>query len=77
MFSDYGVNAFVLTPGWVRTSIQDPVEKNIGPTWAKIYVPLLNFLKLFLTRSAERGSDTLLYCITEPKLEKSKDVFFQ
>ena len=66
-----------MTPGWVSTSIQDPLEASIPSIARLFYRPLNSLLKFFLIKTAEKGAETILYCAMEPSLERSTDLYFQ
>jgi hypothetical protein len=74
---DQGVNVFSLTPGWVSTTIQDPIEHSIGALLSFIYQPFTVFLKFCLTKTPRKGAETIVYCAIEPTLQQSRDVYFQ
>jgi hypothetical protein len=74
---DQGVNVFSLTPGWVSTSIQDPIEHSIGALLSFIYRPFIAFLKFCLAKTPRKGAETIVYCAIEPTLQQSRDVYFQ
>ncbi|CAF3333184.1 unnamed protein product [Rotaria socialis] len=72
-----GINIFALTPGWVSTSIQDPVEYGLGIFGLIFYYPLLYCLKFAFAKTAKTGAQTVIYCAVESKLEQSQDLYFE
>ncbi|CAF5219755.1 unnamed protein product, partial [Rotaria magnacalcarata] len=72
-----GINIFALTPGWVSTSIQDPVEYGLGIFGLIFYYPLVYCMKFTFAKTAKTGAQTIIYCAVESKLDKSQDLYFE
>lgn len=77
LVSDEGVDVFALTPGIVATSIKDPIEESVGFFASILYYPLTYIFKFLLAKTPDKGAQTSIYCAIEPRLEKSKDLYFQ
>jgi hypothetical protein len=53
------------------------MEESIGLLTSLIYYPLMFIIKLIFSKTAKSGAQTIIFCATEPTLEKSKDIYFQ
>ncbi|CAF1468221.1 unnamed protein product [Adineta ricciae] len=74
---DEHVNVFCLTPGFVSTSIKDPLEEKIGSLLSLIYYPIMCISKWVFAKTAQCGAQTSIYCAVEPSLDRSKSLYFQ
>ena len=74
---DEDINAFAVTPGLVSTSIKDPMEESVGLLTSFLYYPFIIILKFLCAKTPENGAQTSIYCAIEPKLQYSKDLYFQ
>lgn len=72
-----GINVFAVTPGWVKTSIQDPIGNALGIFGFIFYYPLVSCLKFIFAKTPAIGAETIIYCAIEPKLEHSQDIYFE
>lgn len=74
---DPDINAFALTPGFVSTSIKDPMEESVGFFTSFLYYPFISIMKFLFAKTPENGAQTSIYCAIEPKLQYSKELYFQ
>ncbi|UJR11902.1 hypothetical protein I4U23_016080 [Adineta vaga] len=74
---DENMNVFCLTPGFVSTSMKDPMEEKIGFLLSILYYPIFCIFKWICAKTPQSGAQTTIYCAIEPNLEKSKDLYFQ
>ena len=72
-----GVNVFSMTPGWVSTSIEDPLERSINRHVLLLYRLLISLSKYFFARTAQKGAETIIFCSVDSALEQSADIYFQ
>ena len=68
---------FSMTPGWVSTSIEDPMEPVIPVYFRWLYRGFTSIMKFFFGKTPFKGSETIIYCAIEPSLESSKEIFFE
>ncbi|CAF1375945.1 unnamed protein product [Rotaria sordida] len=76
LWNTEGINAFALTPGWVSTSIQDPIGNALGIFSFIFYYPLDYCLRFVFAKTPKTGAQTIVYCAIESKLEQSQDLYF-
>ncbi|CAF1323966.1 unnamed protein product, partial [Didymodactylos carnosus] len=71
-----GVNSFATNPGWVWTSIQNPMREAIGLLGFLIFYPLLYAAKIFFAQNSKTGAQTTIYCAVASELINSNEVYF-
>ncbi|CAF3929986.1 unnamed protein product [Rotaria sp. Silwood1] len=76
LWKSEGINVFALTPGWVTTSMQDPLGNALGIFSFIFYYPLDYCLRFAFAKTPKTGAQTIVYCAVESTLEQSQDVYF-
>lgn len=71
------IDVFSLTPGWVSTNIEDPLEDSIPSFTLPIYHLFIFLMKFFFGRTAGKGAETILFCANDSSLNRSSQIFFQ
>ncbi|CAF4516323.1 unnamed protein product [Rotaria sp. Silwood2] len=76
LWNTEGINAFAVTPGWVTTSIQDPIGNTLGIFSFIFYYPLDYCLRFAFAKTPKTGAQAIVYCAVESTLEQSHDLYF-
>lgn len=76
-YRNVGIEMICVTPGWVLTSIEDPIQSQL-PIFIRPFYVLMNYLlRMLFCRNLSKGMETILFASIDPSISTMPHFYFQ